>query len=209
MQQVAVFDREAAQLEMAREVLPEGFDLTIEEDFIQAGALIVENIRFYTVALGELLAWKMYQEEAKTDSDREKIFARYAYEWDVSRSTLVKAWVRVAKFPDLDIPEAGALNNTKLYEIISGSDTVDEAEAGIRAAIANDMSTEKIREAKHLQREGLNEPGEWSVPYLFMRDGDIWGRCSDGDEVLVMRAENRDDPLAQRSLKVIRRRLHI
>jgi len=209
MQQVAVLDHEAANLEMARQVLPEGFDLTIEEDFIQAGALIVENIRFYTVALGELLAWKMYHEGAVSDSDRERVFARYAHEWDVSRSTLVKAWVRVAKFPDLDIPEAGALNNTKLYEIISGSDTVEEAEAGIRAALANDLSTQKIREAKQLQREGLNEHGEWSVPYLFLRDGDIWGRSSDGHEVLVMRAENRDDPLARRAHAVIRRRLHV
>jgi hypothetical protein len=121
----------------------------------------------------------------------------------------MKAWVRVAKFPDLDVPEAGAISNTKLYEVVAGSETAEEAETGIRAVLEDDMSTEKIREAKKLQRDGLNEPGDWSVPYLFFRDGDIWGRSSDGDEVRILKAENRDDPLAQRAMQVARRRLRV
>jgi hypothetical protein len=188
-------------------VLPDGLDLTNEDEFVQAGALLVAHIRTCTIALGELLEWKMRQEMAVTDDSRDKIFGRYAKAWGTSHTSLVRAWVLATKHPEIERPED--IGPTAQYEVLSGSNTPEEAEAGFDAASRFDMGVEKIREAKLLQKLGLNAPDEWDVPYLFYRDGDIWARASDGYEVRVWEPVNRDDPLAKKAREIAKRRMHV
>lgn len=194
-------------LDHALELLPEGVDLTNEDEFIQAGVLLVDQINVARIALGELLEWKMWREHATDDESRDVIFARYAHAWGTSRTSLVKAWVLATKFPEVPRPEDVA--STTAYEVLSGSATEQEAQAGMQAVAEYGLGVEKVREAKQLQARGLNKPGEWTVPYLFYRDGDIWARSSDGDEIRVWRADNRDNETAQKAHEVSRRRLHV
>ena len=187
-------------------LLPEGMDLTREDDFVQAGALLVEQINACTLALGELLAWKLVQEHAGNDASRDRVFARYAHAWGTSRTTLIKAWVLATRFPEVPRPED--VDRTTAYEVLAGSETPEQAEAGMQAVAALGLSAEKVREAKLLHKEGLSAPTDWQVPYFFRRGDDVWAR-QDGEEVLVWKASNQDRELARRAQLVARRRLHI
>lgn len=205
MVQAAVSD--GPRLINAREMLPDGIDLTNEDEFIQAGAMLVDHINGCMLAIGELLEWKLYHEGARDDLSRDRIFARYAHAWGTSRVTLIRAWILATKHPDVARP--ADVSSTAAYEVLSGSETEEEAEAGMQAVAEQGLSAEKVREAKMLQRAGLNEPRDWTVPYLFYKDGDIWARDSTGDEIMVWKAKNKKDNLARRAQVVSRRRLHV
>lgn len=196
-----------SRLEHALEILPKGVNLENEDEFVQAGALLVEHIRTCTIALGELLDWKMRKEMAVTDDSRDRIFGRYAQAWGTSHTSLVRAWVLVNKHRDVDRPQD--LGPTAQYEVLSGSDTPDVAEAGFNTVTQEGYGVEKIREAKMLQAAGLSDPNDWEVPYLFIRGDDIWARTSDGDTVRVWQRDNKDDALANKAATVSKRRLHI
>lgn len=189
----------------AIQMLPEGMDLTNEDEFVQAGAMLVDQISACMIGLGEMLEWKLSRERAFDDEGRDRIFSRYAHAWGTSRTTLMKAWVLASKYPDVERPEDVA--HTTAYEVLSGSDTPEEAEAGMQAVVQQGLGTEKVREAKALQRDGHNEKGDWSVPFLFYRDGDIWARASDGGEVRVWKAVNEGDKFADAARALSRRRM--
>lgn len=194
-------------LDHALLLLPKGLDLTNEEEFIQAGILLVSIRNQAVIALGELLAWKMARENAGSDESRDAIFARYAHEWGTSRTSLVRAWVLAVKFPDVERPED--VNWTTAYEVLSGAKTAAEAEAGFEAVTSQGLGVEKVREAKLLQAEGLADGDQWSVPFMFFRGRDIWARSSDGHEVKVWESTEDESDLARAARAISRRRLHL
>jgi hypothetical protein len=204
-----VFDTggDGQQMEHVLATLPQGFDLTNEDEFVQAGALLVDHIRVCTIALGELLAWKLRREMAVTDSSRDQIFGRYAKAWGTSHTSLVRAWVLATKHSSVPRPED--IGPTAQYEILSGSETPEEAEAGFEMATRANMGVEKIREAKMLQSLGLSKREDWEVPYLYFRDGYIWARASNGDRVRVWKRVEEDKKWADKAEAISKRRLHI
>jgi hypothetical protein len=191
-------------LATVRSLLPDGVDLHSEDGFVQAGQLLVDIGRQAFIGLGELLAWKIEREQAQDRAGREQIIARYAAAWGVSRSNLTKALVNVQRFPDVARPQDHT--PTLSYEILSGSDSAEEAEAGFDAATANGWGVRQAREAKALKRQGHTEL--WQLPHLFWRDGAIWARGDEGREVLVMAAvpSVEDDTLIGAAVGLIRYR---
>ena len=170
-------------LDTALAMLPEGINLASEEDFVQAGILLISQIKLNWIAIGELLEWKMRMERAMNDESRDAIFNRYAREWGTSHTSLVRAWVSATKFPEINRPED--VSHTTAYEVVSGSETPEQAEAGFQTVAQDGMGVQQVREAKALQRMGLNSPLDWHVPFLFYRGDDIWGRTHDGYEVRI------------------------
>lgn len=194
-----------SDLSTVRELLPDGYDLAREEDFIQAGQVLVEIGRKAFLALGELLAWKIARERAEDEPSRTRIVARYASAWGVSRSNLIKALVLCERFPDVD-PPADA-SPTLAYEIVSGSETAEEAEAGMERATSEGWGAQDVREAKMLRAKGLSEG--WERPYLFCRDGFIWARNGTGDEVWIAYLNPQLTVAAQAGVALLRYRSRV
>lgn len=189
------------QYDNLSQVLPAGYDLTREDEFIQAGVHLVQLGRTCLLALGELLAWKLEREGADTDAARSELFRRYAGAWGVSLSSLVKAYVSVARFPELPRPEDA--NNTTVYEVLSGASDEADAEAGFDAVTQQGLTAAGVREVKALRALGLIHG--WTLPYLFARDGWVWAR--DGQrQVRVAKLEAEADPLARAGLQLLRMR---
>lgn len=183
------------------QVLPAGYDLTQEDEFIQAGVHLVHLGRTCLLALGELLAWKLECEGAESDTARSSLFKRYAGVWGVSLSSLVKAYVNVARFPALPRPEE--TNSTTVYEVLSGAEDEADAEAGFDAVTQQGLTAAGVREVKVLRSRGLIQG--WTLPTLFTRDGWVWAR--DGQrQVRVAKLEPDADPLAQAGMQLLRMR---
>lgn len=192
----------ATDLATVQTLLPDGIDLYSEDGFVQAGQLLVDIGRQAFIGLGELLAWKVEREQVRDRAGRDAIVARYAAAWGVSRSNLHKALVNVARFPEIARPEDQT--PTATYEVLSGSDSAEEAEAGMQALCEQGWGVKEVREAKALKRQGLTQA--WELPYLFFRDNAIWARASDGHEVRVMTRVADDDPLVELGVGLVRYR---
>lgn len=190
-----------AQYENLSLVLPAGYDLTREEEFVQAGVHLVQLGRTCLLALGELLAWKLAREHADTDAARSELLRRYAGAWGVSLSSLVKAYVSVSRFPGLTRPEDA--NSTTVYEVLSGAADEADAEAGFDAVAQQGLTAAGVREVKALRALGLI--AGWTLPHLFTRDGWVWAR-SDGRQVRVAKLAADTDPLARAGLQLLRMR---
>lgn len=208
------FDLDLRGLDTVRSLMPEGveleeIDLANEDEFIQIGAILVAHIRLAWIALGELLEWKMRMERATNDESRTAIFKRYADVWDTSPSSLTRAWVLANKFPTVERPED--IGHTTAYEVLAASDNEEQAKLGFDAVVEGGMRVTDVREAAALQREGYNEPGDWTTPTLFFKGNQVWGRTSDGAEVQVWTTVPHEDyesrVLADKVLAVAKRRL--
>lgn len=162
-------------------LLPDGIDLDTEEGFVQAGQMLVDIGRQVFIGLGELLAWKIDREQARDMASQEMLLTRYAAAWGVRRSSLIKALVNVTKFPEVPRPEDQV--PTATYEVLSGSDTPEEAEAGLQALCENGWTVRHVREAKALKRQGLTV---WRIPRLFYRDEALWTVDEAGHSVVVL-----------------------
>ena len=75
------------ELPVVSELIPiEQYNLALEEEFIQAGQVLLEIGRKAFLGLGELVAWKMARECAEDEASRSALIARYANAWGVSRA---------------------------------------------------------------------------------------------------------------------------
>ena len=190
------------ELPNVRDLLPiERFNLETEEGFVQAGQVLIEIGRKAFIALGELLAWKVHREGATDPEGLTAVIQRYAAAWGTSRSSLMKAYVNVARFEEIERPQD--TTPTQTYEILSGAEDPQDAEAGFDTMLSEGWGVREIREAKMLRSLGLTEG--WEVPYLFYRDGMLWGRMG-GREFWVAYMNPRRRKLVQAAVAVFRRR---
>ncbi|NLF00903.1 MAG: hypothetical protein GX601_07985 [Anaerolineales bacterium] len=196
------------ELPVVSELIPiEQYNLALEEEFIQAGQVLLEIGRKAFLGLGELVAWKMARECAEDEASRSALIARYANAWGVSRANLVKAVVIVTKFPEVE--RAEDLPPTVTYEVLSGSASAAEAEAGMRTAIGNGWGAADVREAKLLKARGLTPEGEWQRPQLFCRDNVIWLRDAAGAEVWLAQLNPELSEIVQRGIALLRYRARV
>ena len=196
------------ELSVVTELIPiEQFNLALEDDFIQAGQLLVDVGRKAFIGLGELVAWKMCRERAEDEDSQSAIIARYASAWGVSRSNLVKSVVNVTRFPE--VARAEDLPPTVTYEVLSGSGTPEEAETGMQTAIEQGWGSGAVREAKLLKAKGLTPEGEWRRPHLFHRDGVIWMRDEHGEEVWLAKFNPEITELVQSGVALLRYRARV
>jgi hypothetical protein len=171
--------------------LPGEGEVVTEDEFIQRGADLVAVSRNSFVVLGELLDWKMSQEQCEDEISRNALVERYAPAWGVSTSGLWKAWVYANRFPGLMLPED--TSQTLAYEVMSGCATRAEAEEVLNLALAQGWSVRDVREIKNLRSRGLLE--DWVRLKLAKRDGILqvigptgpvglaaYFECHEGDE---------------------------
>lgn len=214
MTAITRFGLDLKGLDTVRSLMPDGveldeIDLSNEDEFVQIGAILVAHINLAWIAIGELLDWKMRMERAESDVSRDVVFKRYANAWNTSHTSLVRAWVLATKFPQVDRPED--IPHTTAYEILAHSDTEEDARLGFGAVTENDLRVADVREAAALQRDGYQERGDWTLPTLYYKGDEIWGRTSNGYEVMVWTPVRYDDPqlreVAERVKALAKRRM--
>lgn len=130
-------------------------EIVTEEEFVQRGVELVELARVSFRLLGELIDWKFRVERADSEETKRAMIQRYCVCWGMSQSSLWKAWVLVARFPQLQLPED--TSQTLAYEIISGCQTEEEAERVINLALNEGWSVSDVREIKMLRGMGYLE----------------------------------------------------
>lgn len=180
------------RLVVARTLLSFDCDPEIEDHVIEAGKELVALGRAAAVGLGELLSVRAEILNVGTDYGRmNELYKYYAQEWGVSKSTVVKAHVVADKYHDVPRPEG--VSHTLVYEILSGAESEDDANAGFDIALSEGWNVMDIRVAKALRAAGLTSG--WEVPTMrITEDNDIWARTHDGDWVKVLtRYRNGDN----------------
>lgn len=180
------------RLATALGIIGYGYDLSREDEFVQAGVELVDHAKRAYIGLGELISFKFDMEDVGEDVARaNEIYQRYAAAWGVSRSTLVKARVLADKFNEVERPLDAS--QTLLYEILAGSETPEEAEAGFDMALAEGWGVTEVRLAKALRAEGLVD--DWECPALYYHDDGVWIERRDGTRAKVMRrSDNGAEP---------------
>ena len=194
----------AIELGTVQDLAP-GYDLTLEEEFVQAGIDLVDLGRRAFIALGELIAWKIAREQADTHDSRSAIINRYAAAWGVSRSNLVKSVVSVARFPDVEAPPD--IPNTTRYEVVSGAVDERDAEAGMDAVTSNGYNAHEVREIKALRADGVLSSGDWNLPQLECTDDGMIVAKRGGSECIVASRVKEGGELAEIAWALIQRRL--
>ena len=135
--------------------VPQEGEIVTEDEFVQRGVELVELARVSFRLLGELIDWKFKVERADSEETKRAMIQRYCACWGMSQSSLWKAWVLVARFPQLQLPED--TSQTLAYEIISGCQTEEEAERVLDLALNEGWSVSDVREIKTLRGMGYLE----------------------------------------------------
>ena len=133
--------------------VPQEGEIVTEDEFVQRGVELVELARVSFRLLGELIDWKFKVERAESEETKRAMIQRYCVCWGMSQSSLWKAWVLVARFPQLQLPED--TSQTLAYEIISGCQTEEEAERVLDLALNEGWTVSDVREIKTLRGMGL------------------------------------------------------
>lgn len=184
------------------------YNLHSEEEFLQAGSDLIALGRTCLLSLGNLLQWKLSVEGITDRAGRDKILGRYASAWGVGHSTLYKALINVAKHPEIERPQD--VSSTLTYEVLAGSETAADAEAGFEAATSNGWNVKQVREVKFIRALSDDKADKtWMLPALFLDDGCIWARNGKKLVKIATLEDVRGDDLTRAGINLIRYRCGI
>jgi hypothetical protein len=169
------------------ELLGEAYDVTDYDQAVEAGRTLLEIVDKCAIALGEIV--EVWRRKTKADERGEMndLYLQFAREWNVSKTTVIRAHVRASKYRGIKQP--ADMCDTIDYEIRSGAQDEADAEAGFETAIEEGYTVSDVRLVKQLRAQGYQG---WQRPRLFMNDDEAICTTTDEGDVLEVWVRRRN-----------------